>query len=149
MSFDWNLYLPLAQELAARNDQAARRTAVSRAYYSAFHMASIVLRTNGIRTNPRHDGHPHQAVWNIFATSPNRDCKKIGTYGVRLRDARHWADYKADPEFSDALVQQYLAEAQHVIANADNPLPVGFTGASRQRDNRFVELFHCLKKLVR
>jgi len=33
MSFDWNNFLVLAEELGQRGDEAAKRTAISRAYY--------------------------------------------------------------------------------------------------------------------
>jgi uncharacterized protein (UPF0332 family) len=39
MTFDWNEYLRLAQSLAEDEGDAARRSAVSRAYYAAFNRA--------------------------------------------------------------------------------------------------------------
>jgi hypothetical protein len=48
MPFDWNDFLTLAEELAARDDQASKRTAISRAYYSVFHAANArAERTTG------------------------------------------------------------------------------------------------------
>jgi hypothetical protein len=42
--FDWADFLDLAEELAARtNDEAAGRTAVSRAYYATFHIGRDYL----------------------------------------------------------------------------------------------------------
>jgi hypothetical protein len=40
-AFDWTEFLDLADDLAGRRgDPAAKRTAISRAYYASFHLAS-------------------------------------------------------------------------------------------------------------
>ncbi len=45
--FVWTDYLVLAERLAARDaDEAALRTAISRAYYAAYHRASTYVRAN-------------------------------------------------------------------------------------------------------
>jgi hypothetical protein len=47
--FDWSRYLDLADELARRvSDEAAERSAISRAYYAAFGMSRRHLVQSGI-----------------------------------------------------------------------------------------------------
>lgn len=51
MNFDWEEYFNLAKELAGTTEEAKLRSAVSRAYYSAFCLARNYLRD--IQQDPR------------------------------------------------------------------------------------------------
>ena len=70
MKFDWEEYFNLAQELAGTNEEAKLRSAVSRAYYSAFCLARNYLRD--IQQYPRlwrnktYDINAHQYVAEKF-----------------------------------------------------------------------------------
>ena len=46
--FEWLQYLGLAQELAARSEEACLRTALSRAYYYVYNLALIRAERNGV-----------------------------------------------------------------------------------------------------
>lgn len=46
-SFDWAGYLSLADYLASRPDEAARRSAISRAYYYVYNIALRRAEQNG------------------------------------------------------------------------------------------------------
>ena len=49
--FDWTGFLTLAERLATdTGDEAAQRTAISRAYYAAYHAAASFVRAQGILT---------------------------------------------------------------------------------------------------
>ena len=66
MAFDWEDYLSLAKELASRADEAALRSAASRAYYAVFCKARNNLRREGA-TIPRFS--PHDLVWDTYAAA--------------------------------------------------------------------------------
>lgn len=90
MSFSWSDYLKLAQKLVVIDDEAAQRSAISRAYYFVFHLAQERAINNGLVLQ-KMDG--HKQTWNCFIFSPDSDCKKLGLAGQRLRDRRNKADY--------------------------------------------------------
>ena len=93
MPFVWNDYLRLADRLGVPSeDEAAHRTAISRAYYAIFCVARNRLRSHNV-TIPKH-GSSHVEVWNHYKTSPNRLARKIGDDGDRLRRSRTKADYE-------------------------------------------------------
>ena len=56
--FDWNEYLSLATTLSEKADEASQRTAISRAYYAAFHAATLHAKRNG------YQGGTHRKLWN-------------------------------------------------------------------------------------
>ena len=99
MSFDWHQYLDLARELEKRKqmastEEARLRSAVSRAYYAAYHAARKRLVQDGdtgIRSAPK----PHEYVWKQFRLSPELQRQEIGTKGSRLKLRRFDADYES------------------------------------------------------
>jgi uncharacterized protein (UPF0332 family) len=98
MSFDWSEYLNLARNLAGQtttppNQEAALRSAISRAYYAAFCMARNHLRDRENVLNIPLDGRAHQDVPNTFLQSRNRVRRSVGTDLKRLRTDRVQADY--------------------------------------------------------
>lgn len=95
MPFDWSQYLTLAEELALRTtEEAAMRSAISRAYYAAFNLARIRAEKNlGSIPRPPNLG-SHEALWTVFRRHTDRRCRAIGVNGDRLRDNRGRADYR-------------------------------------------------------
>lgn len=143
MSFDWNDYLQLAQTLYGQGNDAARRSAVSRAYYYAFHAASTALDTNKIVTNPKFTRDRHFRVWNIYIVSANKDCRRIGNKGQRLKLARQSADYDPEEGFPDPVVQSCITEATIITAGIAVNVPESFVVANQPgiftRAVRFVQ----------
>lgn len=119
MTFDWADYLALARQLAAKRPEAppekrttdapsaapseptyvatasleaALRTAVSRAYYAAFHFARDYLDGQGRLPYSRDES--HVAVWRSFDRGGRET--KIKLDGFYLRDARQVADYEGE-----------------------------------------------------
>ncbi len=92
MPFDWTQYLMLAEELAQRTDEAALRSAISRAYYAVYCSAVAVLRREGVALPGLG---VHQLVWSSYQTDPRRQRVNIGNVGNRLRVFRTRADYEA------------------------------------------------------
>ncbi len=90
--FNWSGYLRLAEELATREqDEAAQRSAVSRAYYAVFGKARDRLRTEGFEVPRRAT---HRFVWSTFRRSRELHWWRIGVDGDRLKEYREKADYE-------------------------------------------------------
>ena len=89
--FAWSHFLHLAERLLLTSGEAAERSAISRAYYFAFHSARERALERGLTLVA---GEPsHQQVWRFYTESPDIDCKQIGVNGDRLRGRRNKADY--------------------------------------------------------
>ena len=54
MGFEWSKYLELAEELVQLDDEAALRSAVSRAYYAVYGKARGHLQNKGITISKSH-----------------------------------------------------------------------------------------------
>jgi uncharacterized protein (UPF0332 family) len=145
MSFNWGLYLQLAQQLAGSPDEVAHRTAISRAYYAAFHAVSEHLKANNVTLDERRQS--HEKVWSIYVASARTECKEIGNFGFRLRDARVNSDYKADKTPSANLLQRSLRDAQTIIASAPLHVPESFV--PQQVTNPLMNFARCLKKCLK
>jgi uncharacterized protein (UPF0332 family) len=114
--FDWAEYLELAERLVAwRGDPAAERSAISRAYYAAFHNAKAYFLLKGGRLTFRGEDHGTVADW--FKDSVDRDLRKIGLDVERLRRLRRIADY-------DERFAHLSSEAQAAVTLARRTLEV-------------------------
>jgi hypothetical protein len=116
MAFDWNHFLTLAEELAARPDDASKRTAVSRAYYSVFNLAFARAETT---VGPKPEGEPfHRWCWDQYTRSVDRSCRQLGIAGDRMKRLRVKADYK-DAEILrlDERVQGMLQDARQFMVD--------------------------------
>jgi len=99
MKFDWSEYFNLAKELAETSEEAELRSAVSRAYYSAFCLARNYLRD--IQQDPKlwrqktYDINAHQYVAEkfIYNQSKSHTMIEIGKDLSRLRKMRDKAEY--------------------------------------------------------
>jgi uncharacterized protein (UPF0332 family) len=127
MSFDWNLYLALAKQLGiATADESSKRSAVSRAYYSAFHAASLSLKNHSVPINPSDARTPHLRIWSVYTASKQRECRRIGNSGLRLKSARVEADYEAIKKFGDLRVQKCIQDAETIVTDVAHHIPEGF-----------------------
>lgn len=95
--FEWDEFLDLAEELVQRVGSAgAERSAVSRAYYAAFHRASAYVQERGVRLT--FTGRDHALVWDWFLRSDaNPALRWVGNAGSGLRRTRRHADYEPPP----------------------------------------------------
>lgn len=92
--FDWVKYLTLAEELAERHgDEAAQRSAVSRAYYAVYCRARNTLEDRQLFDRTHITKTPHQDVWDVFEDDYRREWAKIGQLGHNLKRNRTTADY--------------------------------------------------------
>jgi len=129
MSFDWNTYVALAKTLHGMPDEAAWRSAVSRAYYSAFHAASSTLKNASIRTFPKDERKSHAKIWNVYKESTKKDCRRIGNRATRLMDSRHDADYDASCTFKQAEVARLISDTEALLVSIGTTanIPEGYT----------------------
>ena len=126
-TFSWSKYLELATILADDSGEACHRSAISRAYYSAYCSARDWLIENMNFELPP-DMSSHKAVWREFAARSRsgwgHKWRTISQKGFRLLTRRHQADY--DIPFADAgdgnpeelcgdLLHDTLRQAQMIL----------------------------------
>jgi hypothetical protein len=116
--FDWPDYLVLARRLAEADDDASRRTAVSRAYYAAFHVARRhVERAHPEVVLPRH-GAIHDVVWTTLDRGTREERAAVHG-GRRLRHKRTVADYELVGLAFPSDARQAILWAEGVVRSLD------------------------------
>jgi len=125
--FDWGEYHLLASDLLSQADnsqqkEAALRSAVSRAYYAAFHAADGYLKGTkmypSMQENSATTEGSHNRIINTFITDTDHPgWEKIGKKLKRLKWARTWADYNPfGQEFINTDdVAEKVKEAEEII----------------------------------
>lgn len=131
MAFDWRGYLDLARWLRSNTppgvaDEAARRDAVSRAYYAAFCHARNYAR-DYLWFSPRDDADDHGRLRaHLKQKRRHATAQKLD----RLRQWRNECDYLDDLTFDlDATATAALKEADYVIQSLPPPAGVGGTNS--------------------
>ena len=101
--FEWIDFLELAEDLAARHDnEAAARTAISRAYYAAFHAGRDYLARVGIPLDRSRNA--HSQVRHVL----REQSAQIGQDLYQLHFWRKRADYDS-PRLLDVTEQANTA----------------------------------------
>lgn len=114
-AFDWTEYLVFAKELSERPDEAALRTAISRAYYAAFNRARAYCIAKGISVPESLDNTRHKVVWDALLNR-GRTLAGAQANGTRLKRKRIDADYEPEIASLTNVVQQAIAESDAVAA---------------------------------
>ena len=115
--FDWAEFLNLAAELAAgTNDEAAARTAISRAYYATFHFGRQYVVRSGVLVDRSRNAH-RQVQLALRALD-----EALAGDVERLHEWRKIAGYDG-VSFSDVSLQAILAVnlAQQSMARIKTP----------------------------
>ena len=123
------LWLRLARELGTRTDEVARRSAVSRAYYAAYHRCLDWERQLPASGSERGRSgvhaqliarlqHPHKACTHL----QSERSRAIGQLLLEQRERRVIADYLLDKPLFKSLVTAQLAAADQVLCECDRPL---------------------------
>jgi hypothetical protein len=116
-AFDSRTFLDVADELGQRTDQAARRTALGRAYYAILGVAYRALpQSDQARIGP---GQIHETTWALYSAATAQSSRRVGGIGLRLRMFRRRADYRADLSFSDRDMALALREAHLALGFLD------------------------------
>jgi hypothetical protein len=117
MPFRWAEFLDLARSLHAQGattgQEAALRSAVSRAYYAAFcHARNYARDKQGYR--PSYDGRDHHNVREHYRTRRvgTRVCRGLG----QLLTWRRICDYEDQADNLGAVARQAIGWAEEVIA---------------------------------
>jgi uncharacterized protein (UPF0332 family) len=114
--FDWNEYLKLAGILSANADEASQRTATSRAYYAAFHAATLHAKQNGYAERS------HGRLWKMYSSDADINARRVSALENQMKKAREDADYVSPvPRISDIMTQQLAYANQFVSLLAQVP----------------------------
>jgi uncharacterized protein (UPF0332 family) len=117
--FDWRRLLDVAEQLVAEHphDEAAARSAISRAYYAAFGECRRAL-ADAQRIEPDvRDA--HRQVRELFGFGQRRAEKEIALDLRRLFTQRVRADYEADPAMTVADARLAIVRARSILAARD------------------------------
>lgn len=115
----WAEYIVLADDLAGQGSDAAKRSAVSRAYYGAFNPARRWLEAN---VGPISNRGAHWQVWDTFnapdlASEDTRvKWEYIGEIGEDLRKLRNEADYDDEILELDVRATEAVIRAERILA---------------------------------
>jgi uncharacterized protein (UPF0332 family) len=106
-------FLELADELSTGSRAAEWRTAISRAYYAAFHKARALLWQSGFRVPKAAQAHAY--LWLRLNNSGHPKVNKAGDSLNRLRDMRNWADYDFDNALDEATAIDRVGIALDIV----------------------------------
>ena len=121
MSFEWEDFLDLAQELGNspsgdRLRQAKLRSAVSRAYYASYNHAQAYYQSRyGRRPRSPGPGQRHRALYEALEQSRRRNERRAGGELRTLGAHRRNADYEFSHGPSDWQVTASLHLARDII----------------------------------
>jgi uncharacterized protein (UPF0332 family) len=110
-------FLDVANTLVTGLTEAEWRSAISRAYYAAFHVARQVLRQCGFAV-PRAD-QSHSYLWLRLAHAGHPDVESAGNELNSLRRARNRADYDLDRPLAQVYAIDQVQLAETVIELLD------------------------------
>jgi uncharacterized protein (UPF0332 family) len=106
-------FLDLADTLCTGSQESEWRSAISRAYYAAFHKARRLLRDSAF-TVPRVE-QAHAYLWKRLSNSGHPDVSRSGQKLNDLRSARNWADYDFDLPVTSAIAIDHVGVATEII----------------------------------
>ncbi len=111
-------FLDVADDLAVGPREGDWRSAVSRAYYAAFHVAWELLRQGGFVV-PQGD-QAHGYLWLRLSNSGHPDVQQTGTDLKELRGARNWADYQLDRPFVQDVALDFTQLGRSIIQQLES-----------------------------
>src|SRR5262249_25109038 len=126
-------FLTVAAALAAGSTEADWRSAVSRAYYAAFHVGCDLLRD--LRFSVPNSERAHAYLWFRLSNSGHSDVRNAGLDLRNLRQERARADYDAHRFVGAATATKDLQTAEEIIrvldAAAHDPTRTQITDAMK------------------
>lgn len=118
--FDWRRLLEVAERLVADfpDDEAALRSAISRAYYAAFcECRRALIQAQRIEPDTRD---AHRQVREVFGFGQRRAEKEIAADLRRLFAQRVHADYAAEPPVAVDDSELAIVRARAILAARDS-----------------------------
>lgn len=121
--FDWAEYLDFARYLCEEDyeDEAALRSAISRAYYAAYNLAEKFRSDRNIPLSGK-KGNLHDKLWATFGESSNSVWQAIATNGDNLREARNRVDYILIHKDHPKTIELWLKQANDTVRTVSNIL---------------------------
>ena len=114
---DFRDYFALAVTLAAGSSEAEWRTAVSRAYYAAFHVARELFLSLGFRVPQAERAHSY--LWLRLANAGVADAQLAGNRLNALRGQRNRADYAPLSPLTRGTAANEVKNAEDIITALD------------------------------
>lgn len=111
MSFDWNKFRELAEELRQRDDEAARRTVISRLYYAIYWRSRLYLEDDGFVL--REYEASHRQIWNEYKLKGGT-FRAIFLAGTELHKNRIQADYVSEISNLEKTLQDSFKIAEKI-----------------------------------
>ena len=111
MSFDWDTFRELAEELRQRDGEAAQCTAISRIYYAIYWRARNLLQNEGFVF--RQFDSSHRQVWEEYKNK-GLTYRAISIAGSRLHQNRIQADYFAQIKDLKTLIPESFNLAENI-----------------------------------
>jgi uncharacterized protein (UPF0332 family) len=122
----WVDFIRLAEELVRVEEEASRRSGISRAYYGVFNLARRWLEARGTKIEDRR---AHGQVWLAFnraagaAPDSRRKWQEIGDLGGAMRRLRNQADYADHVSGLERLAVESVDSAKQILALLDELAP--------------------------
>lgn len=110
--FDWNDFKILAERLRGEKTEAAKRTAISRVYYTIYWRARIFLENEGFLIR-QFEG-SHIQIWNQYKQKSGQTNKAVGRFGSELHRFRVQADYIAEIGNIEQLTEDSFQLAEKI-----------------------------------
>jgi uncharacterized protein (UPF0332 family) len=135
MKFDWVEFYYQAENLAqnrhldpnipiTKSEEAALRTAISRAYYATYHRALLFMEDINDMTPPGQNGGVHERFIYRFQTHRDSTIQPIGCKLDRLKTSRHMADYEVvmpiEPQTIKGRAREALFLSKKLINTFEN-----------------------------
>ncbi|MBP6821404.1 MAG: hypothetical protein KA368_07660 [Acidobacteria bacterium] len=114
MEFDWADYKTLAYQLRQQSDDAAKRSAISRVYYSVYHKAQNYLKEKHDFQVSRMGEGSHKRVWDGFR-GKGRTFTAVAEKGIELKENRQKADYDPAIIRLDDLLDESFIVAERLL----------------------------------
>ena len=106
-------FLALAQQLAIEATESAWRSAVSRAYYAAFHVARQLLED--LHFHVPHADRAHGYLWLRLSNCGDPQVRRAGEDLNDLRRDRNWADYDLGRLMRGRVAQTDVQAAARIV----------------------------------
>ena len=114
-------FLALAKELSVLTSEGCWRTAVSRAYYAAFHRTRDFMATLGFRT--RKNDQAHTGLYRRLSSSKSDVLIEAGRLLLALRSLRNQADYDLHTKVTQTLAVTSVGSATWIVATLESLTP--------------------------
>jgi uncharacterized protein (UPF0332 family) len=111
--FDWSAFRTVAERLKDEADEASWRSAISRAYYCAYHQAQTHLSEHH-NFQASEDKPAHDQVWREFSRK-GMSYREVWNKGDKLKKLRVDADYRSDVVISADTTITSLKLADRII----------------------------------